>query len=104
MWRFLLAFLLAIRCRREAWLRTTLPVPVILKRLATDLRVLLRAIAFGIGKGGNTIRRGMRSNENFVIFCAQRFLFRDGVYFRDDEEIGRLFWNAGNLIGGESEG
>ena len=52
MWRFLLAFLLAIRCRREAWLRTTLPVPVILKRLATDLRVLLRAIAFGIGKGG----------------------------------------------------
>jgi hypothetical protein len=32
-------------------LRTTLPVPVILKRLATDLRVLLRAIAFGIGKG-----------------------------------------------------
>jgi len=52
MWRFLLAFLLANRCRREAWLRTTLPVPVILKRLATDLRVLLRAIAFGIGKEG----------------------------------------------------
>jgi hypothetical protein len=32
--------------------RTIFPLPVTLKRLATDLRVLLRAIDFGIGKGG----------------------------------------------------
>ena len=50
MWRFLLALLEAIRWRRDALLRTILPLPVILKRLATDLRVLLRAIDFGIGK------------------------------------------------------
>jgi hypothetical protein len=36
-------------------LRTILPLPVILKRLATDLRVLLRAIDFGIGKGREII-------------------------------------------------
>jgi hypothetical protein len=36
-------------------LRTILPLPVILKRLATDLRVLLRAIDFGIGKGREVI-------------------------------------------------
>ena len=55
MWRFLLALLEAIRWRRDALLRTILPLPVILKRLATDLRVLLRAIDFGIGKGREVI-------------------------------------------------
>lgn len=53
MWRFLLALLLAKRWRREALLRTTLPVAVTLKRLATDLRVLLRAMDFGMEKGAD---------------------------------------------------
>jgi hypothetical protein len=34
--------------RREDCARNTLPRAVILKRFATDLRVLLRAIGFGI--------------------------------------------------------
>ena len=54
-WRFLLALLEAMRWRRDALLRIILPLPVILKRLATDLRVLLRAIDFGIGKGREDI-------------------------------------------------
>ena len=54
-WRFLLALLEAMRWRRDALLRIMLPLPVILKRLATDLRVLLRAIDFGIGKGREDI-------------------------------------------------
>ncbi len=48
MWRFRLALFEESRCRREAWERMTLPVAVILNRLATALRVLLRAIGFGI--------------------------------------------------------
>jgi hypothetical protein len=36
------------RWRREECARNTLPRAVILKRFATDLRVLLRAIGFGI--------------------------------------------------------
>jgi hypothetical protein len=72
MWRFLLALLLAIKWRREAWLRTTLPVPVILKRLATDLRVLLRAIDFGIGKGVGDYQAVSRMQSVFRFFydCA----------------------------------
>jgi len=37
------------KCLREEWALKTLPRAVILKRFATDLRVLLRAIDFGIG-------------------------------------------------------
>jgi hypothetical protein len=46
-------------------LRTTLPVPVILKRLATDLRVLLRAMDFGMEKGGKINKRNLRCNDVF---------------------------------------
>jgi len=41
--------------RRDECARNTLPRAVILKRFATDLRVLLRAIAFGIRAQDNTI-------------------------------------------------
>jgi hypothetical protein len=46
--RLRLAFLADNKWRREACARNTLPRAVILKRFATDLRVLLRAIDFGI--------------------------------------------------------
>ena len=46
--RLRLADLHSAKCRRPARERTTLPVAVNLNRLATDLRVLLRAIGFGI--------------------------------------------------------
>lgn len=36
------------KCRRPAWARRTLPVPVTLKRLATAFLVFLRATDFGI--------------------------------------------------------
>jgi hypothetical protein len=36
------------RCRRDERVLKTLPRAVILKRFATDLRVLLRAMGFGI--------------------------------------------------------
>jgi hypothetical protein len=39
------------KCLRPPRVRTSLPVAVTLKRLATDLRVLLRAMGFGMGKG-----------------------------------------------------
>jgi hypothetical protein len=39
------------KCRRPPRVRKILPVAVTLKRLATDLRVLLRAMGFGMGKG-----------------------------------------------------
>jgi hypothetical protein len=42
------AFLEDNKWRREECARNTLPRAVILKRLATALRVLLRAIGFGI--------------------------------------------------------
>ena len=48
--RFRLALFDDIRWRREDCARRTLPVPVILNRLATAFRVLLRAIDFGIGR------------------------------------------------------
>ena len=47
-WRFRFALFADSRWRREECARKTFPRAVILKRLATALRVLLRAIAFGI--------------------------------------------------------
>ena len=46
--RLRFAFFAESKWRREECARNTLPRAVILKRLATDLRVLLRAIGFGI--------------------------------------------------------
>jgi hypothetical protein len=43
-----LAFLVDNRWRRDGRDLNTLPLAVILKRFATDLRVLLRAMDFGI--------------------------------------------------------
>jgi len=48
--RFNLEFLHSSKWRRPALERMTLPVAVILNRLATDFFVLLRAIAFGMGQ------------------------------------------------------
>lgn len=48
--RFNLEFLHSSKWRRPALERMTLPVAVILNRLATDFFVLLRAIAFGMGR------------------------------------------------------
>ena len=48
-WRFRFALLDTNKCRRPAWPRNTLPVAVILKRLATAFFVLRLAIGFGIG-------------------------------------------------------
>jgi hypothetical protein len=51
-------------------LRTTLPVAVTLNRLATDLRVLLRAIGFGIGKGVGHYQATRRMQSVFRrFFC-----------------------------------
>ena len=49
--RLRFALLDDMRCRREACWRRTLPVAVTLNRFETDLRVLLRAIGFGIRRG-----------------------------------------------------
>ena len=49
--RLRFALLDDIRCRRDACWRRTFPVAVILNRFETDLRVLLRAIGFGIRRG-----------------------------------------------------
>jgi len=46
--RLRLAFLADNKWRRAECARITLPRAVILKRFATDLRVLLRAIGFGM--------------------------------------------------------
>jgi hypothetical protein len=46
--RLRFAFLAESKWRREDCARNTLPRPVILKRLATDFLVLLRAIGFGM--------------------------------------------------------
>ena len=51
------------RWRREERALKTLPPAVILKRFATDLRVLLRAMGFGI-RGENNSRR--RNDKRFV--------------------------------------
>ncbi len=55
------------RCRRPLRERTTLPVPVILKRLATAFRVLLRAMDFGMERWGTYSCRVIRQNK-----CAER--------------------------------
>jgi hypothetical protein len=47
-WRFRFALFADNKWRREECARKTLPRAVILKRFATALRVLLRAIGFGI--------------------------------------------------------
>jgi hypothetical protein len=47
-WRFRFALFPDSKWRLEECVRKTLPRAVILKRFATDLRVLLRAIGFGI--------------------------------------------------------
>ena len=49
-WRFLFALFVDSKWRRDECARNTLPRAVILKRFATDLRVLLRAIGFGISR------------------------------------------------------
>ena len=49
-WRLRFARLEDIKWRRDECARNTLPRAVILKRLATALRVLLRAIDFGISR------------------------------------------------------
>ena len=51
MCRLRLALFDESRCRREACCRLTFPVPVILNRLETAFRVLLREIGFGIRRG-----------------------------------------------------
>lgn len=48
--RFSLELLHCNKWRRPALERITFPVAVILNRLATDFFVLLRAIAFGMGR------------------------------------------------------
>jgi hypothetical protein len=45
--------------------RNTLPVDVTLKRLATDLRVLLRAMGFGMRKGPKASEFRLPGNEKF---------------------------------------
>jgi len=47
-WRFRFALFTDNKWRREECARNTLPRAVILNRFATALRVLLRAIGFGI--------------------------------------------------------
>jgi len=47
-WRFRFPLFTDSKWRREECARNTFPRAVILKRFATDLRVLLRAIGFGI--------------------------------------------------------
>jgi hypothetical protein len=55
------------RWRREERALKTFPRAVILKRLATDLRVLLRAMGFGISAKDNCRRR---DNKFFVVGLA----------------------------------
>jgi len=81
MWRFLLAFLEARRCRRDALFRTIFPLPVTLKRLATDLRVLLRAIDFGIGKGREVIESAGFCNQILQEFFQEQGRHRLGGDF-----------------------
>jgi len=50
-WRLRFEDLHSAKWRRKALVRFTFPEAVSLKRLATDLRVLLRAMDFGMGKG-----------------------------------------------------
>jgi len=68
--------LVARRWRRLAFVRMILPVPVTLKRLATALRVLLRAIGFGMGKVKQNIKA--RSARNHKIL-------KNAVWFQPPE-------------------
>jgi hypothetical protein len=61
--RLRFAFFVDIRWRREERALNTLPPAVILKRFATDLRVLLRAMGFGIQRKRNS--RG-RNDKRFI--------------------------------------
>jgi hypothetical protein len=67
--------------RREERALKTLPRAVILKRFATDLRVLLRAMGFGIGKGNS---RG-RSDKLFIL---ERLCQTPGLAFHRMEPAG----------------
>lgn len=51
------------RCLRPLCERITLPVPVILKRLATAFRVLLRAMDFGMERWGTYPDGEIRQNK-----------------------------------------
>jgi hypothetical protein len=46
--------------------RSTFPVEVTLNRLATDLRVLLRAMGFGMRKGPKASESMRSGNQKFV--------------------------------------
>lgn len=72
--RLRLELFVARRCRRLAFVRMILPVPVILKRLATALRVLLRAIGFGIGKVRKNIKAGFSRNQKIPKNRHRHFL------------------------------
>jgi hypothetical protein len=63
--RLRLADLHCNKCRRLARVRSNLPVAVTLKRLATDLRVLLRAIGFGIEKARKLPYRQILATKTF---------------------------------------
>jgi hypothetical protein len=63
--RFRFADLHWSKCRLPPRVRKTLPVDVTLKRLATDLRVLLRAMGFGMRKGPKASESTSPGNEKF---------------------------------------
>ena len=63
--RFRLADLHWSKCLRPPRVRKTLPVDVTLKRLATDLRVLLRAMGFGMRKGQEASEFTCSGNQKF---------------------------------------
>jgi hypothetical protein len=65
-WRFRFAFFPDSKCRREECARSTLPRAVILNRFATDLRVLLRAIGFGIRREDS---RQLGFNNRLLLFA-----------------------------------
>jgi hypothetical protein len=64
--RLRFAFFVDSKWRREECARNTLPRAVILKRFATALRVLLRAIGFGIRRKDNSTR----DFDNGLFSCA----------------------------------
>jgi len=77
--RFRFADLQWSKCRLPLRVRNTLPVDVILTRLATDLRVLLRAMGFGMRKGPKASESSSSGNEKFStrnpIRCAADRMF-----------------------------
>jgi hypothetical protein len=79
-WRFFLPLFEERRCRREAWERKILPVPVILNRFATAFLVLLRAMDFGMG--GRKVRRFGEMATNLLgeeggFKCKCKSMFKD---------------------------